>query len=192
MLLLVSVGLAVCGLLCLRTAWRLRAQANGWRISLGWLALLGALCLGYASSGTDKGVALALIAIMLIALLVLGRSYLSSEIRRSKPANRIARHPQTERSSHWLSGLWTGMVMGPLSGLASLAINTALYDILAKAGADPTLNLTLVAFAFPLVWAGLAILSGYQVRLWRRTLPVLLSGGIPLLYILSVTLGGTT
>ena len=66
MILLLSIAAAVCGILCLRTAWRLRSQSNGWRISLGWFALTGALCLGFASSGTDKGVALSLVAIMLI------------------------------------------------------------------------------------------------------------------------------
>lgn len=186
MFLLLSVALAVCGFLCLQTAWRLRSQANGWRISLGWLALTGALCLGFASSGTDKGVALSLIAIMLIALIWLGRSYLSSDIRRSKPKNRIMRHRTTASSSNWASRFWVGVLMGPLSGLASLAFNTALYDIFAKADVDPTLNLTVVAFAFPLVWAGLAVVCGYQARFWRRSLPVLLSGGLPLIYILSV------
>lgn len=192
MLFFMAIALAVCGLLSLRTAWRLRAQSNGWRILLGWLALLGALVLGYVSTGTDKGVALALIGIMMVALFFMTRSYLTSEGRRSKAVNPRNGRPKTGSSSHWISGLWTAVVIGPLCGLASLALNTALYDLFARGGMDPTLNLTIVAFAFPLGWAGLAFLTAYQSRLWRRTLPVLIAGGLPLLYILSVSLGGPT
>lgn len=172
----------VCGIWLLQTAWRAR-NGNGLRLTLAWVLILTAFIVWSGTSGADKGVALGIVSLTLIALVFLGRAVLRASIREARP--KTHRAVPTEHVS-WPTvarRTFVGLLIGPVAGFSALAIASAGFVALHEAGAEYTANLVFAMFAFPLAWAGLAVIAGADKRLWRKSLVVLGLGLVPLAYL---------
>lgn len=173
---------AACGIYLLQAAWRSRS-GNAVRLPVGWGALLVATVAWGLTSSVEKGVALGLIAAILMVMSVLAFSLFQSEKRsRAEPTGRI-QDAEPVSAFGYIRRVWTGLLIGPVSGLAALSLCTAAFVVLKGLGMEHTLNLTFVSFAFPISWGALAVLSGYEKRLSRKTLSVLAAGLLPLGYL---------
>ncbi len=76
-----------------------------------------------------------------------------------------------------------GLLLGPLAGLAALALSTAGFVALQRSGAEHTANLITAMFALPLLWAAIAVIAGAQSRLWRKSVIVIGAGLAPAAYL---------
>lgn len=176
---------AACGIYLLQAAWRFRSS-HPLRIWGGWGLVFASITLWGTTSGADKGVALGLIAVVLLVLALLGREALSSERREAKQSR--GRVAETEKITglKLLRKVWVGFLIGPISGLAALAISTAMFAVFKDLGLDHSINLTIVSFAFTLLWSGLSVFAGFEPRLLRKSLGVIGLGVLPLAYLISV------
>ncbi|MEM1264033.1 MAG: hypothetical protein AAGH76_16665 [Pseudomonadota bacterium] len=180
-----ALGMAVCGIALLQAAWRIKAN-NGWRLIGGW-SLLGASVVTWGhTSGADKGAALGITAAVIIALLFIGRQAAVAEERRERGA-RERRSAQSAARTPLLRRIWVGMLLGPLAGLAALSAATALFVVLSRSSLEQTAVTTVAFFAFPLLWAALAVLAGYVRHLGRKSATILAVGLAPLAYLLLST-----
>jgi len=176
---------AVCGMGVLQAAWRIK-NANGPRLVGGWSLILGSIIAWGITSSADKGAALGIVAVILVALMFLLSNALRSQVRPE-------RETSNERKSAaqpigWpivLRRVWAGLLIGPIAGLAALSISTALFVGLEALAVEHTLNMTVVSFGFPLVWAGLAVFAGYETHMLRKTVGVLGGGLLPFAFLLT-------
>jgi len=53
-------------------------------------------------------------------------------------------------------------------------------------GVEHTVNLTIVSFALPILWAGLGVIGGWGQSLLRKTATIVLAGVIPWAYLTAV------
>lgn len=146
-------------------------------MAAAWGLLLASLVGWSRSSGADKGVALGIVAGMVMVLTLLAVVAVRSEPRPEKPTRERSVEPAAV--SRWIipRRVWIFLLTGPLAGLAALGLSTAAFVAFQKHLAlEHTMNLTLVSFAFPTVWSALAVSVGYQVALWRKTVTVLAPG----------------
>lgn len=177
--------LAACGIYLLQAAWRLR-PSHPLRVWSGWGLVLASITMWGMTSGADKGVALGIIAIVLLVLAELGRKALSSERREAKQGRERVAETKKITGLTLLRRVWVGLLIGPISGLAALAISTGLFALFKDLGLDHSINLTTVSFAFPLLWAGLSVFAGFERRILRKSLGVIAPGVLPLAYLFSV------
>ena len=174
--------LAACGIWLLQAAWR-RRTGNGGRLAAGWSALFLSIILWAATSHPDKGSAYGTVVIMVAALAALGWFYQQADLR---PVRETAERTSDLAPSNFreiLKRVAAGFLLGPLAGLASLALSTAGFVALRQAGVDHTASLVSAMFAFPLLWSALAVLAGANSRLWRKTVIVIGAGLAPLAYL---------
>lgn len=175
---------AVCGIWLLRAAWRLK-KLNGPRLLSGWALIFASFVVWAQTTGTDKGTALGIVCITLVALAFLGSTALRASVREERQRQeRIA--PSVTLG--WLAiahRVFAGLLIGPLSGLSALALSAAAFVVFHDIGWEHTANLITAMFAFPLIWAGLAVVSGVDSFLWRKSLVVLGLGLAPLAYLMA-------
>ncbi|MEM1390653.1 MAG: hypothetical protein AAGG45_06190 [Pseudomonadota bacterium] len=176
--------IAACGIYLLQAVWRSKHSKPLWLLS-GWGLIIASTVMWAATSGADKGAALGIIAIIVLALAAL-------LIQASKSERRVAKiRPQRivdKEKTHWLKVLrriWVGFLIGPLAGLAALALCTAMFPLFRGFGMEHTINLTLVSFAFPFLWGGIAVFAGFETRLLRKSLGVIGLGILPLTYLIT-------
>lgn len=172
---LVATLIAACGIYLLQAAWLVRS-GNALRLAAGWGAILVSILAWASTTHPDKGAAYGTVAFMLAAMAFLVRPYLGGKRR---PANgksdRIAEPP----SSGWAGTLHhvaSGFLIGPVSGLSALALCTAGFAAMKAAGVEHTANMVTAMIAFPLLWACLAVLAGFDPRLWRKGAIILALG----------------
>jgi len=179
---LIGTALCVFGLFALYRAWQ-RKTKNTVLVVAGWGLLLGGVIAWGYTSGPDKGPALGIVAAVLIALCFLSVQLFRAERRpmRSKPKRVLEPVKLTTRD--YLSRIWTGVLIGPIAGLSALALCTASFSVFKSMNVEHTLNLTLVSFAFPLLWGGLAVFAGYSTKGLAKTATLLASGLVSLAYI---------
>lgn len=179
---LLALAVTACGIAMLHAAWRLKARS--WpRIIVAWSCVTGSLVLWSFTSAADKGVAIGIVAWVIIAVLFLAVLAVRSTPRVEKPLReRVAPRAQAVRPAY-SRRLYTGLLIGPVAGLIALSISTAAFVGLAAANVEHTLNLTLVSFAFPLLWAGLAVVAAYQIPLWRKTVMLFGIGLLALVFL---------
>lgn len=174
--------LAVCGIILLQAAWR-RRDRNGLRLAGGWSAICLSVFAWAFTSHPDKGAALGITAMCAVALAALGLTYVRAVPRpaRAMP-ERITEYP---RLGAWsvLRRIFAGLLIGPVGALSALALSTLGFALLARAGVEHTINLVIAMFAFPLLWAVLAVLAGIDTLLWRKSLVVLGTGLVSLAYL---------
>ncbi len=170
----------------LRAAWSQKTRS--WpRVLSGWGLVFASLWGWRLTSGADKGVALGVVAGLLIALAFLAAAAINAPKRPGRPT-RLRNHkqpPQLHPTAARLlpRRLWCALLIGPLAGLAALAISTAAFAALDGAGVQHTANITTVSFGFPMCWAGLAVAVGYQFNLWHKTLTVAAAALVPFGYL---------
>lgn len=152
----------------LRHAWR-KPERHWPMILSGWGLLLVSMIIWSYITGADKGVALAFVTWVIVALLFLLNAASHSERR---PARMLKKQQQALTKPGLVlvaKRVFVALLMGPGLGLIAMAICTAAFTALASLGTEHTANLTIVSFSFPLVWAALAVMLGYQRELWLKT-----------------------
>ena len=179
--------MAVLGVFMLRTASR-STEHNTANILFGW-ALLG-LCVivGTTTTSKDKGAAIGVVIIILASLVFIGLQYCKSERRLLKIRERKYVPATNLRPSDYLKRIWTGLLIGPLSGLSALAIAGAAFVALDFTNVEHTLNLLMSCLLFPILWACFAFIAGFKMSPFIKEISVLGSGCASALYLTLVTI----
>ena len=181
MTLALAILLTVAGVLAVRLAWHWgRQQHDRRQLALrwaGWLLLLAALLPWAMAGGADRGVTLAIIAVMLIGLvLVLFEGWRAWQAPKRRRRERELRNdlPQadTRGAALLLRRVWIFCLSGPLALAASLAIGLALWLGLARAGVSEANVLAIAMLSVPIVWSVFATLATMDAGLGKRTLLV--------------------
>lgn len=155
------------------------------RLVGGWGLLCVSTVLWAMTSGADKGTALGITVVIVAVLMVLVRQAFSAGERELRPLNARTAEPETLTSLKMVRRIWVGLLIGPIGGLAALAVCVAGFAIFKHLEVEHTINLTVVSLAFPFVWAGLAVFSGFERRLLRKSVAVIGAGLLPFTYLLS-------
>ncbi|MEM9054469.1 MAG: hypothetical protein AAGB16_04010 [Pseudomonadota bacterium] len=182
-IILIATFLAACGIYLL---WAVSQNGRGYRALYlvgGWGLLLGSLIGWSFTSGADKGVALGLICIVLLALIAMALVVVRTPERKVRPGSGRIAEPMQVGFLGYGRRVLVGILMGPVALLSALALCAATFLGLRAIGVEHTLNLTVVSIAFPLVWGGLSIIGGADTKLWRKSLVIIGAGIAPLAYI---------
>lgn len=162
-----GVLLGLAGIAALHLAWQRKEKIAALPV-VGWTLVAASILAWSRTSGIDKGPALGILAIVLIALAVLAMSAWRTPPR--------ARRAQRERVAHngERGGSLTAHAAGTralmlavivlLGFAAALAACSALFLAGHSVGFEHTGNLAVAMFAFPMVWAGLATWLGYHAN----------------------------
>lgn len=167
---------AAAGTTLLWFAWRAgRDRRAGTRIALrvaGWGLLAASLWPWTVAGGADRGVALALLPMMLTALVIVGaigwrhyRDGRESNSRRRRPAGDKPATPASE--GRLLRRIWIFLLAGPVAGLAALQLTVSLNAL--GASLAPPNRVALGLVLMPLAWCVLAIIATYDTRLRYRS-----------------------
>lgn len=178
---LIALTAAVCGIWVLRTAWQLKNR--NWPLVLAGWVIIALSCVAWSqSTSADQGIAFGVIAFVVIALL-----FLLLSASQSKPrAKRSTRNSQNKNSDNKsitnkpakLTGnqitqrTITALLIGPIAGIVALGASVASFAVLKAAGLEHSNNLTIAYLLFPLLWALLAVIIGFQQRQAQRTLTI--------------------
>lgn len=157
------------GIFALYLAWKAK-QRNWPLIGLGWALLLGSLIAWDRTSGVDKGPALGLISITMMAMLAIFVVAMRTPVKQRREArvrNVMADAQTRVRHSAW-ANLASVLAIVIFGLVASVAACTALFMGSRSLGMEHTANLSLTMFAFPLSWAGLATYIGYSSNVRAR------------------------
>lgn len=164
-----GLALSGTGIFALYLAWKAK-QRNWGLIGLGWALLLGSLLVWDGTSGVDKGPALGLISITMMALVAIAIVAMRTPVKQRREAR--VRHGAADVQTRVRPSVWTNvasiLAIVIFGLLASLAACTALFMAGRTLGMEHTANLSLTMFAFPLAWAGLATHIGYSSSVRTR------------------------
>lgn len=162
-----GVLLGAAGIAALYLAWQRKEKSAALPV-VGWTLVAASILAWSRTSGIDKGPALGIVAIVLIALAVLGISALMTP-----PRSRRAQRTRAVRDGEG-GGSMTARAAGTkalmlavivlLGFAAALATCSALFLAGHRAGLEHTGNLAAAMFAFPMVWAGVATWLGYHAN----------------------------
>ena len=179
----IALAAAVCGIYLLQAAWRKRGN-NGPRLIGGWGLLLSSILAWSTTSGADKGAAIGITVAILVVLVLLSATLLRAPQRtvRTGTAREYVTKPLGALTIS--RRVLVGILMGPVGFLSAVALCTASFMALKSLNAEHTANLTIVSFAFPLVWGGLLVTGGADTKLWRKSLIIIGSGAAAFAYIL--------
>ena len=173
---LLAIATALCGTWVLQIAWR--SASRKWHLVLaGWALVFTSLYIWSLTTAADKGVALGITAWVAIALLFLLRALITSPLRverqNKKKHDNVKQNvlPRVTKSQLALNTL-TVFLIGPLAGLAAMMLSTLLLLLMQVLGVEYTANLAISTMLFPVFWAALAVVLGYQQRLLVRLLTV--------------------
>lgn len=185
MTLALAIGLTGASVLALRLAWHWGRQQQPRRQLLArcsaWLLLTAALAPWMLAGGSDRGVALAVLVVMLAGLalaLFEGWRAWRAPMRRKReptPRNDLPR-AETRGARLLLRRLWIFCLSGPLALAASLAIGLGLWLGLERIGVSDANVLAVAMLSVPIVWSILAMLASMEGSLGSRTLLVTLPG----------------
>ena len=160
-----------------------------WLLAVAWLGIFISLMLWSVTSGADKGAALGIIAVILAVTPFIFAASLLTAPRQERPISNRSQAPVTKARTVYLRNVWVGMLIGPLSGLAALAMSTLVFTGLRVFGVDHSMNLAVVSIAFPSFWAALAVFAGYEPRLLHKSAWVIGSGMLSGVYLIISSLG---
>ncbi|WP_017671919.1 hypothetical protein [Blastomonas sp. AAP53] len=169
-----GLALSGAGIFVLYLAWKAR-QRNWGLIGLGWTLLLGSLLAWDRTSGVDKGPALGLISITIMAMLAIFVVAMRTPVKQRREARtRNVATDMQARVRHSLAVSTASILAIVIFGLlASVAACTAFFMAARSLGMEHTANLSLTMFAFPLAWAALATYIGYSSCVQTRARVVL-------------------
>ncbi|KWV95766.1 hypothetical protein [Erythrobacter sp. AP23] len=167
--------LAIAGVVALYLSWRSRRRS--WPLVLsGWTLLLGAVVAWGNTSGVDKGPALGIVVVVMVAsagvLLVAVRAPVKPR-RRIEPREPRIVAQLVERPGRKNLAITANAVAIVLLGfLTSITVATAIFMAGRSAGTEHTANLTVTMFAFPVLWAALTTFIGYSRSMVARAVVV--------------------
>lgn len=185
MTLALAIALTAGGLLSLRLAWHWGRQQQPRRQLLmrwtAWLLLAAALGPWTTVSGSDRGVALALLVVMLaglaLALFEGWRAWRAPTRRRREQTPRSdVPKPGTQGAGLLLRRVWIFCLAGPLALAAALAIGLGLWLGLARIGVSEANVLAVAMLSVPIAWSILSVLATMESGLGSRTLLVVVPG----------------
>lgn len=185
MTLALATLLTLAGVLALRLArhWgrRQRPQRQLVLRWTGWLLLVVSLLPWTVAGGSDRGVALAILVLMLAGLsLALFEGWRAWRAPARKKRERTPRNdlprPETRGKTLLLRRIWIFVLAGPLALAGALAIGMALWLGLAQAGVSEANVLAVAMISVPIIWAVFSGLATMEGRLAPRTLLVALPG----------------
>jgi hypothetical protein len=147
----IAVLLTAAGVGALYRAWRTRDRDIRW-ILAGWGLIAAALFSGPGMAMTDRGAALGLLSMALIAYLLIGLTADRRPPARIGVARRLAitQHNPLRRRGRLARGLWRTVLAGPIAALFGLAIGILLIRHGAGSGEDRQVLAQLLA---PVAWA---------------------------------------
>ncbi len=185
-----GLGLAAMGVYSLYFAWQRKARS--WPLVVaGWVLVLGSITSWSQTSGVDKGPALGVVAVILVALITIIAAAIKAPVKTRRTIT--PRQPQQSwQASVWHEGLSITasiLAIAILALIAALASCTAMFMAGRAVGLEHTANLTLSMFAFPMAWAGLATFIGYSTSTFLRA-AVLLGLAVVSAAIILVTMQG--
>lgn len=138
----------------------------------GWGLLLLSIWPWQLVGGADRGVALAIMVMMLAALLIVGvigwrhyRANGGNQRRRRRTAREVETVPQSR--GELLSRIWIFILAGPVAGIATLALILVVNSL--GTGWTPANRLALDLLVVPVLWPLLALLATYDAPLRRRS-----------------------
>lgn len=179
---LLAVGSGIFGIGLLQIAWRLKGRHWPY-ITGGWGLLISSIVIWSCTSGADKGAALGIVANIMIAIIFLLIATLKSVPRVEKQRRIRSAVSKKMGVKTYSKRVYSGLLIGPLAGLASLSISTAAFIGLQAVNTEYTMTLTIVSLAFPCFWASLSVMAGYQNKLWQQTTIIAGTGLLSLFYI---------
>lgn len=158
---LTGTGLAILGLMVLFKAWKAKQTKNCLRL-LGWAFLILSLTLWSVSSGRDRGIAIGLIVISVLALILIAvQAYRDKPIKsivklkksqQNKPASPISRFTLLKRV---LIFLWVFLGCAIVAFIIALGV----HELLWQSKMHASNSLVIMLFLFPTLWAVLSTFS---------------------------------
>lgn len=183
-----GLALAILGMWLLRKKSQ-SPQSSMWPLAVAWIAIFFSLTLWSLTSGIDKGAALGIIAVILAVIPFILATTLSTAPRQERSIPNRSPAPVTKARTVYLRNVWIGVLIGPLSGLAALALSTLVFGRLQTLGLDHSMNLAVVSIAFPTLWAALAVFAGFEPRLLHKSAWVIGAGMLPVIYLFIASSG---
>ncbi|MEM0930316.1 MAG: hypothetical protein AAGI89_13600 [Pseudomonadota bacterium] len=180
---LVAVVMMTAGALALQHAWANRG-ATKFSVAAGWVLIALSIFVWGQTSGADRGTALGLVMLVVTFSTAIAVRVMKSPTRSAHGKAGRSVPPTTTAGLGrlgWMRRVFVGFLVGPLAGLAALSVTTIVYAALDAGGAEPGGNLVVAFFVFPLSWAALSVVNGYDEKLWRKTSLTAAAGILPLL-----------
>jgi hypothetical protein len=164
----IALGLCIASVGALFVAWRKARDGarHGRWVFGGALTLLGGAGVWSVAAGVDRGVALTLLAVSLVALATIAATtpWRADRERRESLRDRGSTPDPRARRGGVGRAIAAVLVAGPLSAAAATAACLALLAVSAPFGANRAVS----AFvAMPLLWAGAMLWSCIDPRLGR-------------------------
>ena len=172
---LFAIIVAVCGTWLLQTAWR-KPQRHWGLVLSSWGLICFSFYIWTFTTAADKGVALGLVAWVLVALAALTAIVFSAPVRTErrlkKTQNRLDPLLKTVAFKRFLSAL----LIGPVAGIVALVLSVLMFQLMLIIDVEYTANLAIALMLFPIFWGGLAVLLGYQLTLIKRLITLVAIG----------------
>ncbi len=175
----------IAGIATLILAWQKRGQL-GPLVLPAWSLVGISLFLWSRTTGAEKGVALGLVALMLMAGVVLGRQALIANPK-TTPKEPVRRVSVPIPHTPFLRSIAAALLIGPIAGLGALSLSVAIFSAIEASAGEPTANLVLCYFLFPLGWAAFALYAALDGKLWRRASVLAASCMLPLSLTLAIS-----
>jgi hypothetical protein len=145
----------------------------------GWATMLSSIPLWIRLGGTDRGVAIGLLVVMIGAFLLVGAfadRRARRAPRRSEAPDRVLRTAARPIFSHTLL---FALCAGPLAGAAAVAVALATVRWFPVAESS---RLITVGLLTPVLWGTIALISLYSERPWRPAAALSAVGALGLLH----------
>lgn len=157
---------ALLGLMVLFKAWKAKQTQIHLRV-VGWLFLIISLMLWAVSSGKDRGVAIGLIVISVLALIIIAvQAYrdkpIENTVKNQKPQkNKPQKNKPTPRINRSTLLKRVLIILWVLLGCAVVAFAIALgvHELLWQSKMHASNSLVIMLFLFPILWAAFSTFS---------------------------------
>ena len=145
-------------------------------IILGWSIILLSLVLWAYAGGADRGTAMGLMALGVLALgFVFVPAFKKGEVRRKKISRpvKVDLNEQASKSSKILKNTGLFFLLFLICGITSLISALGIYEILLFSSVELSTGLVWALFLFPCLWTALAI-HMLMSKKWKNKIMVLL------------------
>lgn len=180
LLVITGVVLTLSGVLLLQQSWRERRAGQHARrrvlVVLAWSVLGIALLPWAVAIGTDKGIAYALLALMLAGATLVLRAGFAHAPRQRKGEREPRNNGGAVEVQDWrllLRRSWVFLLAGPICGIAAVFMTAVMFATWNVETGSAANRLAATILLVPIAWALLATWSTYDVSLKLRSFSVL-------------------